>query len=108
MRAAGAASRFAWLARNEVGLAVSILLVIVLTTLLDRQHNYWHRPQSSAIDILRHASLLGIFTLGSAVVIISGGIDLSPGSVIAFGGTVCASLLLLLAPEQMDKAEPLG
>lgn len=104
----GSPGRFAWLARNEVGLAASIVLVVVLTTLLDSQHNYWKQPTASAIDVLRYASLLGIFTLGSAVVIISGGIDLSPGSVIAFSGSVCASILVLLAPEQMQSGDPLG
>ncbi len=97
-----------WAARNEIGLALSILVVLLLTGLIDSQHNYWKFPDKSAIDILRQAALLGIFTLGSAVVIISGGIDLSPGSVIAFSGTICATLLLLMAPEQMGNAEPLG
>jgi ribose/xylose/arabinose/galactoside ABC-type transport system permease subunit len=56
---------------------------------------------SSAVDILRQTALLGIFTLGAAIVIIAGGIDLSSGSVIAFSGTVCATILLLLAPDEM-------
>jgi ribose/xylose/arabinose/galactoside ABC-type transport system permease subunit len=50
---------------------------------------------------LRQTSLLGITALGAAIVIIAGGIDLSIGSVIAFSGTVCACLLLWLAPEAM-------
>jgi ribose/xylose/arabinose/galactoside ABC-type transport system permease subunit len=94
--------------RNEIGLAISIVAVIVLTALLDSQHNYWNQPGASAVDVLRQTSLLGIFTLGSAVVIISGGIDLSPGSVIAFSGTVCASIMLLLAPTEMDTLRPVG
>lgn len=36
--------------------------------------------------------------LGASVVIISGGIDLSAGSVIAFSGTICASLIQAAAP----------
>src|SRR5207244_8205724 len=39
---------------------------------------------------------------------IAGGIDLSSGSVIAFSGTICASLMLLLAPEEMQGARPVG
>ena len=57
-----------------------------LTALLDSQHNYWHNPRASAVDILRQTALLGIFALGAAIVIIAGGIDLSSGSVIAFSG----------------------
>ncbi len=93
---------------NEFGLVVAILVVVVLTTILDSNHNYWIDPGTSAIDIIRQIAFLGIFSLGAAVVIISGGIDLSSGSMIAFGGTICASVMMLLAPEEMNNAEPLG
>jgi ribose/xylose/arabinose/galactoside ABC-type transport system permease subunit len=52
--------------------------------------------------------MLGIFSLGAAVVIISGGIDLSAGSMIAFSGTMCATFMVLLNPQAIEKAEPLG
>ncbi len=90
-----------FLRRHETGLLLAIVLVIGVTTLLDSQHNYWRDPWTNSVQIMRQTSLLGIFALGSAVVIISGGIDLSSGSVICFSGTICATLLLLLAPEQM-------
>src|SRR5262245_57356565 len=85
--------------RTEWGLLAAIVVVVLLTGDLDSQHNYFVHPGPSAVDILRQTALLGIFTLGAAVVIISGGIDLSLGSVIAFSGTVCATLMVLLAPE---------
>jgi ribose/xylose/arabinose/galactoside ABC-type transport system permease subunit len=94
--------------RTEWALLLAIVVVVVLTALLDDQHNYWRNPQASARDILRQTSLLGIFALGTAVVIIAGGIDLSSGSVIAFSGTACAAFLVLLAPEQMVRGEPVG
>lgn len=43
--------------------------------------------------------LLGFFALGSAVIIISGGIDLSSGSVIAMSATVFGTLLMFCSPE---------
>jgi ribose/xylose/arabinose/galactoside ABC-type transport system permease subunit len=92
----------------EWGLLFATLAVVVLTTLLDEQHNYWRDPAGSAKDILRQTSMLGIFTLGAAIVIIAGGIDLSSGSVIAFGGSVCATLMLLLAPKEMQDFKPVG
>ncbi len=58
-------------------------------------------PRTSAIDILRQTAMLGIFALGSAVVIIAGGIDLSTGSMIAFAGTICATVMLLCDPAGM-------
>jgi len=93
---------------TEVGLALAILVVLLLTTLLDTNHNYWIDPQTSAIDIARQTALLGIFSLGAAVVIIAGGIDLSSGSMIAFSGTICATIMALMAPEAMQNAQPLG
>lgn len=93
--------------RHETSLLVAIALVALLTTLLDSQHNYWTNWRGSAIDLVRQWSMLGLFSLGAAVVIIAGGIDLSAGSVIAFGGTICATLLLILAPQQMLGNQPL-
>jgi ribose/xylose/arabinose/galactoside ABC-type transport system permease subunit len=92
---------FRTLGRTEWALLLAVGVVVLLTGLLDQQHDYWHNPRESAVVVLRQTSLLGIFALGAAVVIVSGGIDLSSGSVIAFSGTVCASLLLLLAPDEM-------
>src|SRR5262249_15844009 len=80
----------------------------LLTTALDTQHNYFYNPKASAIDIVRQTSMLGIFALGAAIVIISGGIDLSCGSVIAFSGGICATLMVLLAPEEMQHTRPVG
>jgi ribose/xylose/arabinose/galactoside ABC-type transport system permease subunit len=93
--------------RSEWGLLLANLVVLALTALLDSQHNYLHDPAASALEILRETSLLGIFALGSAIVIIAGGIDLSSGSMIAFSGTVCATLMLLLAPDEMRYNHPL-
>lgn len=93
---------------NELALLVAIVVVVLLAGYFDEYHNYWADPWSSARDIARHTALLGIFSLGAAVVIISGGIDLSSGSMIAFSGTICATIMLLLAPEEMATAQPLG
>lgn len=87
--------------RHEWALVVAILACLVVTTLADRQNAYLERPWDCAREILRQTVMLGIFALGSAIVIVSGGIDLSCGSMIAFGGTVCAATLLWLTPEAM-------
>ncbi len=93
---------------NELGLVLAIFLVLVLTACLDSNHNYLTAPWPSTVDITRQTTLLGIFSLGAAVVIIAGGIDLSSGSMIAFSGTICASIMVLLAPEEMQNAQPVG
>jgi len=98
---------FSFWRRHEFSLLLAIFCVVVCTSVLDPQHNYWTNPGITAEVLVRQWSMLGLFSLGAAVVIIAGGIDLSIGSVIAFGGTTCASVLLLLAPEAMTGSEPL-
>lgn len=93
--------------RHETSLILAIAVVALLTAVLDAQHNYYTNPGGSLVDLARQWSMLSLFALGSAVVIIAGGIDLSTGSVIAFSGTLCATLLLWLAPEEMTRSQPL-
>jgi len=81
---------------NELGLLVAILVVVSVTTIFSDA--YREKTAQNAQEILRQTALLGTFALGAAIVIISGGIDLSSGSVIAFSGAVCASIMLALAP----------
>ncbi|MCE2809016.1 MAG: ABC transporter permease [Planctomycetaceae bacterium] len=83
----------------EVKLIVSWLLVVLATIVLDTNHTYWNSPAESAQLILRQTVLLGFFALGAAIIIISGGIDLSSGSVIAMSATVFGSLMIVLDPE---------
>jgi ribose/xylose/arabinose/galactoside ABC-type transport system permease subunit len=102
------AGRFRFLQRHEFGLLFALAAVFLLTAILDSQHNYFRLSglAGSLQDITRHTSMLGIYAIGAAIVIIAGGIDLSAGSVIAFSGTICASIMLLLAPEEMLKPDP--
>jgi ribose/xylose/arabinose/galactoside ABC-type transport system permease subunit len=93
------------LARNELGLVAAIAVVWLLTAIFDQQHTYVTNPKPVALMILRQTTMLGIFALGAALVIVSGGIDLSCGSMIAFGGTTCATLMLLMAPEEMPSRQ---
>ena len=48
--------------------------------------------QSNAVNTLRQISMLGIFAIGIGFVIITGGIDLSIGSVIGLTGVIIAKL----------------
>jgi len=80
--------------RNELGLIASILVVIAITTAFSTP--YRDKPGRSASIIIKQTSMLGIIALGASVVIISGGIDLSSGSMIAFGGSICCMTMLAL------------
>lgn len=83
----------------EFKLLLAWAAVILVTLALDSRHTYWEQTGSSAELILRNTVLLGFFALGSAVIIISGGIDLSSGSVIALSATVFGSLMIYLDPD---------
>lgn len=83
--------------RNELGLLLAIALVLGTAFATNAS---WQNESTAAINaknLVRSASILGIFALGAGVVIISGGIDLSAGSVIAFSATACAGTLVFLA-----------
>lgn len=83
--------------RNELGLLLAIALVLGTAFATNAS---WQNETTAAINaknLVRSASILGIFALGAGVVIISGGIDLSAGSVIAFSATACAGTLVFLA-----------
>lgn len=82
--------------RNELGLILAIVVVLLFTASVNDA--YRTRPEYNAKEILRQTSLLGVFALGAAVVIIAGGIDLSSGAVIAFSGSTCALVIQMLAP----------
>lgn len=90
---------------RELGLVAAILVVIGVILLLDPERNFlspYNRER-----LLHHFSLLGVFAIGEAVVIIAGGIDLSPGAVIGFTGVVCAMLLTRLGAD-VPAGEPLS
>lgn len=48
----------------------------------------------NALLILKYSSIYGIAAVGAAVVIISGGIDLAPGSIIALASVICGGLFV--------------
>lgn len=94
--------------RHQLGLVAAIFVVLCCTTFLDEQHNYVALWDVSLIDLLRQATMLSLIAVGAAVVIIAGGIDLSAGSVIAFSASTCASLMVLMAPDQVNQSQPVG
>jgi len=57
-----------------------------------RSHPFLNGP--NALLILKYSSIYGIAAVGAAIVIISGGVDLSPGAVIALAGVVAGRLFV--------------
>lgn len=71
-------------------LGIFIAFVIVLAVLIILSPNAFARP-ANLINILKQASINGIMATGMMFVIISGGIDLSVGSIVALSGVIAAS-----------------
>ncbi len=74
--------------RRELGMAVALFLMGLGLWL----SNPDFLGQSNALNTLRQISMLGIFAIGIGFVIITGGIDLSIGSVVGLTGVMIAKL----------------
>jgi ribose/xylose/arabinose/galactoside ABC-type transport system permease subunit len=71
-------------------LGIFAAFVLILLTLMILSPTAFARP-ANLINILKQASINGILAAGMMYVIISGGIDLSVGSIVALSGVIAAS-----------------
>lgn len=69
---------------------VLVLLVMVLTLTFVSDSFF---TSTNIINVLRQISINGILALGMTFVVITGGIDLSVGSLVAVSGVVCGSIV---------------
>lgn len=92
--------------RNELGLVIAILAVLSITSMINQ--DYFREPWRNFRDIAQETSLVGIFALGAAIVIIAGGIDLSSGTMILFSASVCVLVTYLFAPISGGRPNPAG
>lgn len=74
--------------RRELGMSVA-LFVMCLVLWISNPDFLGH---SNAINLLRQISMLGIFAIGIGFVIVSGGIDLSIGSMVGLTGVIIAKM----------------
>jgi ribose/xylose/arabinose/galactoside ABC-type transport system permease subunit len=85
-----------WEVRELSTVAILVLEILFFGWYLwpdgDRSHPFLNLP--NALLILKYSSIYGIAAVGAAIVIISGGIDLAPGAVIALAGVVCGGLFV--------------
>jgi ribose/xylose/arabinose/galactoside ABC-type transport system permease subunit len=92
-----------WWSRPEIWLLLANLVVYFGVLTGDQQHNFG-RAESLKL-LMTETTMLGIFAIGITIVIISGGIDLSVGSVIAFSSIMFTITLHFLSPQGvMSKA----
>jgi len=85
-----------WAVRELSTVVILALEIVFFTWYLwpggGRSHPFLNLP--NALLILKYSSIYGIAAIGAAIVIIAGGIDLSPGAVIALTGVVAAALFV--------------
>jgi ribose transport system permease protein len=78
---------------SSLAALLAILVLAILTSPLDSGGSRVFLAAGNLTDILRQISLIGILALGMTVVILTGGIDLSVGSVLALSTALVASAL---------------
>lgn len=82
-------SRYAKSLRRVGGIGLLLVAIIIFTALINLQFLSAYNMR----NIMRWTGLFGILSLGTAFVIITGGIDLSIGSVVGLAGSIAAYLM---------------
>jgi ribose transport system permease protein len=86
-----------WQAREFSTVVILVLEILFFTWWLwpegSRTHPFLNA--GNFLLILKYSSIYGIAAIGAAIVIISGGIDLAPGAVMALAGVVAAQLFVV-------------
>src|SRR5436305_933963 len=79
--------RLAHLLKRQGALVMLVLICVFATA----RYESFPTPEN-LFNVLRQNSMVGLMALGMTFVILSGGIDLSAGALLAIGGVVGASL----------------
>ena len=72
----------------------NVLILLFLLTIAGLASPFFWTAEN-LVNVIRAASLIGIIAVGMNVVIITGGIDLSVGSVVAIAGALAASVVTM-------------
>jgi ribose/xylose/arabinose/galactoside ABC-type transport system permease subunit len=85
-----------WEARELNTVAILVAEIVFFSWYLwpsgGRAHPFFNG--ANALLVLKYSSIYGIAAIGAAIVIISGGVDLAPGAVIALAGVVTGALFV--------------
>ena len=78
--------------KKEITMFIVLVGLVVLTAIL----NPTFLSGDNLRNNLRHISLISLFALGEAIVIIAGGIDLSIGSIICIGAVATSYMAMMM------------
>jgi ribose/xylose/arabinose/galactoside ABC-type transport system permease subunit len=76
---------------RQYGIALILLMMIIALLIVSPTF----RTLQNTINVLNQVSINGIISIGMTLVIISGGIDISVGSVIALASVICGAVLTM-------------
>ena len=76
---------------KSIGAEYGIILVFALLCVILSFASPYFLKERNIVNVLRQTSINGLLSIGMTFVILTGGIDLSVGSILAFGGVVGAS-----------------
>jgi ribose transport system permease protein len=76
---------------KTIRILITLMLVMIMGVIFSVTTDSFLNGDN-ILQLFRDASLVGIVALGTAFVIIGGGIDLSTGGIVAFAGLVCERL----------------
>ncbi len=71
---------------SKYGIYIAFLVLVLIMSFVSP---YFFKVQN-LINILNQVSIIGIIAIGSTIVLLSGGIDLSPGAIVALAGVLAA------------------
>lgn len=74
---------------RRYGIVVALIILSIALSFANQYFMTW----GNWVDILRQTSINGILAIGMTYVVLTGGIDLSVGAILAFAGLVTASLI---------------
>ena len=77
---------------REIGVLVALVVLVVLVITMSIASPYFLKDQN-LFNVLRSMSTIGIIAIGMTMIIITAGIDLSVGSILALCAMFCARLI---------------
>jgi len=85
--------------QSVAGLAAIIVMAVIFSPVSQQDGTIIFLTQENITDILRQVSEIGIMALAMTFVIVTAGIDLSVGSVLALAATLVAKFLVQWSPD---------
>ena len=74
--------------KSKYGIYIVLVTIIIVMIIIKPEF----RSSTNLLNVMRQISVIGMISLGVTLVIISKGIDLSSGSLLALSAVICASL----------------